>query len=410
MKRLSESEVLTRIKNDFPHITDIRGYSNTSTKCEFFDSRPNAGWFKAVPRDIYSLQSCKGHPNYGTRKFRTEDEALKDISNLYPYITGIKGYVNTKKSCEFFDSREGKGWFLCRPNDLFTGRQTGYPDINKGVSDQESELYKWIKSLYPSAIKGYKLEAQQIDIFIPEISVGIEYNGLYWHSTKHRSSRYHLDKTNKAKSHGIKLIHVWEYEWIHSNKQLKSFLRSALKKNEIKIMARKCEVKEITRKEAFDFCNNYHIQKSPNPSSAKKFVGCFYKEELIGVAIFGSHHRQNGPKIPLLIRLVFKENVSVSGGFSKIIKFTIDNFGFNQIGTYIDLCKSFGESYLKCGWIIEKTGKPNYFYADHRTKKYISKQSMKKGKDNKTEKEKVNELGYYKVYDCGKSFLTFTQN
>ena len=59
----------------------------------------------------------------------------------------------------------------------------------------------------------------EIDIFIPSKNIAIEYDGLYWHSSNKFSGRtiekkYHLNKTEQCLKKGIKLIHIFENEWI----------------------------------------------------------------------------------------------------------------------------------------------------------------------------------------------------
>ena len=56
----------------------------------------------------------------------------------------------------------------------------------------------------------------EIDIYIPELNLGFEFNGMWCHKEgengmKHRG--YHMDKYNTAKSQGITLYHIWEDEY-----------------------------------------------------------------------------------------------------------------------------------------------------------------------------------------------------
>lgn len=59
------------------------------------------------------------------------------------------------------------------------------------------------------------LEGQhEIDIYIPALKLGIEFNGIYWHSgMAGKTPTYHSDKTAAARKRGIQLIHVWEDDW-----------------------------------------------------------------------------------------------------------------------------------------------------------------------------------------------------
>lgn len=73
----------------------------------------------------------------------------------------------------------------------------------------------------------------EIDIYLPELKIGIEYNGNYWHSNKVVSSggkfesagMYHSYKVVKALEVGISLYFVWESDWIYERETVKSALK-----------------------------------------------------------------------------------------------------------------------------------------------------------------------------------------
>ena len=95
------------------------------------------------------------------------------------------------------------------------------------------------------------LDGKEIDIYIPEIKLGIEFNGLYWHSEEGgKDSKYHLNKTELCESNGIKLIHIFEDEWLYKKNIVKSRLKNILGLTENKIYARKCEIKEISSRDS----------------------------------------------------------------------------------------------------------------------------------------------------------------
>jgi hypothetical protein len=105
-----------------------------------------------------------------------------------------------------------------------------------GTSVAEQELLDIIKREYPSArkFKDFKLRVEgkpfikqgfEIDIYIPELHKGIEYDGIWTHSVEglHRSrphwplediKNYHQIKDDAFKSKGITLLHISEADWI----------------------------------------------------------------------------------------------------------------------------------------------------------------------------------------------------
>lgn len=268
----------------------------------------------------------------------------------------------------------------------------------------ELEVKEFVESLGLTAKNGYigGTNPKQIDIKINELNIGIEYNGVYWHSEGNKMiyPNYHKDKMIAAKEQGLNLIQIFDFEWKDRKEQVKSFLKSALGKNEVKIFARNTELKEIVDKNiAKDFLNKYHILGS---TTFIKAYGLYFENELIALISIGKHHRNNSEYV--LNRYVGKYNVNVTGGLSKLVSQAIKDFG--SLTTWIDLRFSNGEKWIKAGWEQIKTLRPDYFYYNPKTGKIIPKQSRKKSAVNTpkeiTENEHAKLDGLKRVYDCGK--------
>ena len=86
---------------------------------------------------------------------------------------------------------------------------TGRNNIeNNFTSKGQKEVSDYIQSLGLTVLNNHKktLNGVEMDIFIPNLNIGFEYNGLFWHSEKMgKNKNYHLDKQNLAKSYDIKL-------------------------------------------------------------------------------------------------------------------------------------------------------------------------------------------------------------
>ena len=281
-------------------------------------------------------------------------------------------------------------WAAANPDKLFS-------------SKAELEILSWVRSLGLEANK-HRHGGKELDIYIPEKHIGIEYNGLYWHCEKNKDQKYHQDKTKYFKDQGIRVIHVFEHIWRDKQPQVKSFLRAALGKNENRVGARQCEIKQITTEEASFFANLYHIQGAA--VSNKLSVGLFYDEQLVAVATFGRHHRKS--EVVVLNRFIGKNNWSVIGGLSRIMKFALNHFK-KDIITWADNSISEGIGYLKAGWTIEEELPVDYFYTDFTN--VCSKQSRKKGvvgtPENITEHEHALHDGLFRIFDCGKTRMIF---
>jgi G:T-mismatch repair DNA endonuclease (very short patch repair protein) len=132
---------------------------------------------------------------------------------------------------------------------------------------------------------GYRTEKKrfkwgEVDVFIPELNIGIEYNGSFWHSDKQKPKDYHYNKTTNAENDGIRLIHIWEYEWLGNKEQIKSYIKAQLGLSK-KISITNCKIKQ--RKFTYSIYYNselvlsmiYSKQKIKNPSERGKILNIY---------------------------------------------------------------------------------------------------------------------------------------
>jgi hypothetical protein len=65
-----------------------------------------------------------------------------------------------------------------------------YP-ISENSSMKENMFLKFIKSVYVGdIIRGYRDGRLEIDIYLPELKLGFEFNGIWWHSDKYKDKWY----------------------------------------------------------------------------------------------------------------------------------------------------------------------------------------------------------------------------
>ena len=86
-----------------------------------------------------------------------------------------------------------------------------FPSIIQGTSKMEQEILNFLKTFYLNDIfwknhenKKILNNGKEIDIYIPEKKLAIEFDGLYWHSECEKSDKkYHLNKTLLCEKQGI---------------------------------------------------------------------------------------------------------------------------------------------------------------------------------------------------------------
>lgn len=90
-------------------------------------------------------------------------------------------------------------------------RATGCPICANELqtSFPEQALYFYIKRMYPSTINRWNELGKEIDIYIPELSIGIEYDGKRYHSSAKR--KFEIEKDKFFADRGITIIRIKEY-------------------------------------------------------------------------------------------------------------------------------------------------------------------------------------------------------
>lgn len=281
--------------------------------------------------------------------------------------------------------------------------------VSTSRSLKEIEIVNYIKSLgVNNIIRNSKsiIAPQEIDIYLPDYNLAIEYNGLYWHSEQQGlDKKYHLNKTKVCKEKGIHLIHLFQDDWSFKQDIVKSRLRNILGKNENRIGARKTVIKEIDSKTKNKFLIENHIQ---GKDKAQIKLGAFYNKELVSVMTFSKNRFINN-NMWELSRFATIPNTQTPGLASKMLKHFENNYDWQAIFSFADRCWSIGNLYYQLGFEFEKETTPSYWYAFSGTSKRehrynYRKQNLTKFEnysDNKTEKEIMDEAGYLRIYDCG---------
>lgn len=180
--------------------------------------------------------------------------------------------------------------------------------------------------------------------------------------------------------------------------QIKSFLKSKLHLNRT-IGARECQLKYVDKKDASDFLNKYHILGSTKFINS---IGLFYNDELISLITLGNHHRDSKCTSKILSRYVTKDGYNVCGGLSKLVKRAKTDFG--DLITWIDLRWSNGSNWIRSGWKLDGTLRPDYNLYDAGRKIIVKKHKLVSLMTDYTKNENtlIKERKLLKIYDCGK--------
>lgn len=301
-------------------------------------------------------------------------------------------------------------------------REYGLEDLvqfNCSQSEDERNLARWLQSDLGCKVvtrDRQLLDGKEIDIYLPDYKIGIEYNGNYWHSYPVKDMKYHQDKSIQAAKIGIRLIHIFEYEWKDSKIQekIKNYLYDIVKSDSIdRIYARNTVVSEISPAEQYKFQDKYHLQ---GRATASIHLGIYQdadkdKKDLLGIMTFGKP-RFNSQYEYELVRMCFKPKVSVVGGAQKMFKHFLNMYKPKQILTYSDISKFTGGVYKQMGMRAVQDNSmtvPNYVWVRPQDSSFLNRYQTTKqklidsglGSDDQTEDDIMTWSGYVKVYDCG---------
>lgn len=287
----------------------------------------------------------------------------------------------------------------------------GCPKCGTHISIGEDEIYNFLLNHFKEneiILRDRKiLCGQELDIFIPSKKIGIEFNGIRWHSDKFKNDKnYHLSKTKMCNDKGIFLIHVYEDDFLNKKELIFDKLKNIIgvNKNKPVIGGRKCTIKNVSTKEAKTFLNENHIQGF---SSSTIYLGAFYLDELIAVMSFKIENKKK--KKWELTRFATNINYRTPGVASKLFKYFKDNYEFSEVKSFLDLSWFYSKNnlYTNLGFKEVKRTNPDYMYVvkNKRVHKFnFRKQILHKKYElplTMTEKEMTETLGFHRIWNSG---------
>lgn len=243
------------------------------------------------------------------------------------------------------------------------------------------------------------------DIVIENEKIAIEINPTFTHSTIDTmypgiDKNYHKEKTQIANENGYRCINVWD--WDNWDKIIDNI------KPKQKLYARKLQLKEITKQEANQFLDTYHLQNSCYGNLIN--LGLYQDEELIQVMTFGKP-RYNPHYQWELLRLCTHSDYYVVGGAERLFKHFVKTQNPDSVLSYCDFSKFTGDVYTRLGFKQITKPQPRKHWNKHKSTEHItSALLLQKGYDNifgtdygkGTDNEQLMiEHNWLPIYDCG---------
>ena len=393
--------------------TQIHGGKYDYSKCIYKDSNtkvkiicPIHGEFWQIASSHLNGHGCVKCANIG--KLNTISDFIKLSNNKHhgKYDYSRVNYINNATKVCIICPKHGEFWQ--RPDNHIKGQ--GCPKCGQITSKAEDEIINILKDFCPQRHNRTLLEGKEIDIYLHNLKLGIEYNGLRWHSEEFgKDHRYHLDKLNECNEQGIRLIQIFEDEWLNHREICETKLKQicGLSTNP-KIYGRKCEIHEITNKNiAYEFLDKNHIQGRTGFTVG---LGAYHEGILVGVMTFKKEKEGYWD----LNRFATDINYQCVGIGGKLFKYFTRNYDYQEIKSFADrrwTTDPTNNLYTKLGFEFDSFVPPTYWYYNPRISKIerfhkfgFRKQHLHNQYGlplTMTEREMTTTLGYTRIWDCG---------
>jgi hypothetical protein len=243
---------------------------------------------------------------------------------------------------------------------------------------------------------------KEIDFFFRKEGIGVEFCGVYWHSTAcGREKDYHAEKRRLAANAGVRLLQVFQDEWIDHPEAVIAAIRHRLGMTQRRLGARQCDVVEIKHQDAMAFFSETHVQGG---ASSTLHLGLSERRTSSLVAVM-SFTRRTSSRWEMTR---YASRDLVMGGASKLLAAFEQREEWDEITSFVDLRWSDGDLYRTLGFAVDRTYGPDYSYVigSRRVHKFSLRKSSKrfaKYKDSgMTERQMAEAEGIPRIYDAGK--------
>ena len=406
-------------KFDYSRVNYVDPRTNVDIIC------PIHGLFQKTPYGhITSIGGCPSCTiamvSLPVSKFIEKAQAVHGDVYDYSKVT----YINSKAKVEIICPTHGSFW---QTSSSHVASKNGCRRCSATSSTSEKEIISLLEEYRIGIEPSYRLNPKtELDIYLPDHKLAIEYNGLYYHSShglnlkNKKSTSYHKDKFNLCREQEIELLQIFEDEWVNPVKRSiwESIIKHKLGLTTNKIYARKCQIVELDYKSCSTFLEENHLM---GKDSSPIRYGLIYNNQLVSVITFGKPSLSGGNrKYNFNIgRFSILKDTTVVGGFSKLLKHFLKLSPNVTLSTAADLRYSTGNVYTKNGFKLTHETKPNYWYWNGSTAKTLKRlhrfgfrkqllgSKLEKFDPSLTEKQNMISHKWNIIYDAGNAMFEY---
>lgn len=381
---------------------------------------------KQIQKTCFQKYGCYGAPNQVFQNKANNPEFLERYRSfiidpkqfiLFNYPSGVS-FVELNRFLNIDGTTLSE---YCSKYDL-------WGIVSKKYSYMEQDIETVIKSIDTDIVIEHNnrrvISPLEVDIYLPEYNLGIECNPTYTHNSSFGTAwgddklsyRYHQIKTQDCEHSGIRLIHIFGYQWTNKRDIVISMLRNVLHKNLYRVFARDTDIKDVPTKIANEFLNKNHIQGS---TASTVRLGLYQEDKLISIMTFSKPRFTTGFKASYdsntweLTRFCTVLDTSCVGGASKLFKYFLHNYNPSIVTSFSDRSCTNGNLYKVLGFDLDSYVDPGYVWVNMDNDQFYTRVTCQKKNlsslfnepdldiEHHTESQIMESHGYARVYNSG---------
>lgn len=319
-----------------------------------------------------------------------------------------------------FTGYSGKAIFGCPVHGFFENTIQKFYESKFGcpkcahnlVSYKEDKLYDYILTIIKKndVIRGYRKllpHGKEVDLYFPKKRVAIEFDGIFYHSDEFcRGNDYHILKTDSCEDREIHLIHIFEDEYYYHENLVKGLIKRELGIGVEKLPVSSISVKEITKEVSDEFLEMNDLN---GKDKASIYMGAYYKDKLVAVILFKKTRNEGEYEMNRYAVLAQYTEQELIGS---CLLYFARKYKVKSITAFVNRRWVYSKRnvFLSLGFATEKIYHIDFQYVKGRKrfpKSYLCKKNIEKQFPDydctgKKPKEIAEELGFHRIYDCGK--------
>lgn len=357
------------------------------------------------------------------------DNPAKIESSRYKLSKSLSSETSLKKRSESAKSHFGYEWTTQVPEVKEKMKATnmekyGVPYYSltkdflskKAISKNNKQFGNYLDLLEIPYEFEYTVGDKSFDIGIPNNKILVEIDPSCTHfcnsynPNKHDtifpgvSKLQHLKRTQIGENNGFRVIHIFDWD-----DQLKI---AKMIDNKHKVFARKCKISEVSKANASEFLNKYHLQNTVK--GQQEILGLYYDGDLVELMSFGKPRYNKNYEWELL-RLCTKANYEIVGGANKLFDYFLKSKNPSSIISYCDYSKFIGDVYMHLGFKFKNLNAPSVVWSKKnlkvtdnllRARGYDQLFGTNYGKGT-SNVQLMLDNGWLPVYDCGQKVFAW---